>query len=289
MKRFSSSQLSLALSGLLVLLAASCRADREGEALLKRSMEAEARAKILQAEFSTQLGMGSETKKVRGTITLQKPNRAHIVMSDAGGEGDVVTHSDGKRLINLVNSEKQYTVEPPDLAGGNVVRYTYSMEARIFFEPDLLDRFRSLGTGVKVTGTQTIGGVQCKVLQAMGMREGQSRLYIDPDGIVRGLSTVSGKGDSRQTQDSRLTNVKVDAALPSNALAWTPPRAARHVEAITVSAESGGTGASPGSYLIQTGKPAPGFELTLMGGGRVAAASLFKSNRITLLNFWSYG
>src|SRR5579871_1019781 len=58
----------------LALLSTGAHADKAGDALLQKCMQATARARTLQADFTTRLGFGPETTKVHGLLQLQKPN-----------------------------------------------------------------------------------------------------------------------------------------------------------------------------------------------------------------------
>ncbi len=274
---------------LTLLAPGMARADKAGEALLDHCIQVEAKTQVMRADYSSEIVRGHQTVKVKGHLLLKKPNVVHIITSGSGGEKDEILHSDGKRLLHYVESEKQYTREQPDPSGGNVVRMASSLEAMVFFNPDMLNQFRGLGTGLKIVGKVTIGGVSCQALQAT-VRDGNIyKVYIGPDSLLHGITQIIGKGDSQQILESRLTGVKTDTLNLATALNWTPPTKAKLVEQITMKAESGGSGASPASELLAIGSLAPAFELPTVAGEKVSLASLTKPNKVVLVNFWDYG
>jgi hypothetical protein len=272
-----------------VVTAGSARADKAGEALLDRCIQAETKAALLQADYSSEIVRGRQTVKVKGHFVLKKPNVAHILYSGSGGEKDETVHSDGRKLLHYMASEKQYTRETPDMSGGNVVRMASSLEAMVFFNPDLLNQFRGLGSGLKIVGTVKIGGTACQALQAT-VRDGNIyKVYIGPDNLLHGISQIMGKGDTRQVLESRLTGVGTDAGSAARTLAWTPPAKAKLVEQITLQASSGGSGASPAAELLAVGSVAPAFDLAMVTGEKMALATLTKPTKVVLVNFWDYG
>ena len=265
------------------------RADKAGDALLDRCIQAETKAPLVQADYSSEIVRGKQTVKIKGHFVLKKPNVAHITYSGSGGEKDETIHSDGRKMLHYMESEKQYTKESPDLSGGNIVRMTNSLEAMVFFNPDMLNQFRGLGSGLKITGNMMIGGVSCQTLQALGRDSNTYKIYIGPDNLLHGITQIIGKGDRREVLESRLTGVRTDAASATVALNWNPPAKAKLVERITYQAASGGSGASPGSELLALGSIAPAFTLPTVSGARVSLADLTKPNKIVLVNFWDYG
>ena len=267
----------------------AARADRAGEALLDRCIQAEMKTPVLQADYSSEIVRGRQTVKVRGHFVLKKPNLAHVVYSGIGGPKDEIVHSDGRKLLHYMASEKQYTRDAPDMSGGNVVRMVNSLEAMVFFNPDLLNQFRGLGSGLKIVGSVTIGGVPCQALKAT-VRDGNIyKVYIGPDYLLHGITQNIGKGDALQVLESRLTGVRTDANGANVAMVWTPPAKAKLVDQITLQAASGGSGASPGSELLPVGSVAPAFALPMIGGPKTALADLARPSKVLIVNFWNLG
>lgn len=279
----------LILCCLGTIAAGAARADKAGDALLDRCLQAETKTPVLQADYSSEIVRGRQTVKVKGHFVLKKPNVAHIIYSGSGGDKDETVHSDGRKMLHYMESEKQYTRETPDLSGGNVVRMANSLEAMVFFNPDLLNQFRGLGSGLRIVGTVTIGGVSCQALKAT-VRDGSIyKVYIGPDNLLHGITQIMGKGDRQEILESRLTSVRADAAGTAATLAWNPPAKAKLVEQITLQAASGGSGASPAAELLAVGSVAPAFDLQAVGGEKSSLAGLTKPMKVVLVNFWDYG
>ncbi len=271
------------------ITAGAARADKAGDALLDKCLQAETKTPVVQADYSSDIVRGRQTVKVKGHFTLKKPNVAHIIYSGPGGEKDEAVHSDGRKMLHYMESEKQYTRETPDLSGGNVVRMASSLEAMVFFNPDLLNQFRGLGSGLKIVGNTTIGGVSCQALQATVRNGDIFKVYIGPDNLLHGITQIIGKGDRREVLESRLTGVRTDAGSATVALNWTPPAKAKLVEQIRMQAASGGSGASPSADLLAIGSVAPAFELQAATGEKMSLAGLTKPVKVILVNFWDYG
>lgn len=274
---------------LSTLAAVSARADKAGDALLDRCIQAEKQTQLVQADYSSEIVRGRQTVKVKGHFVLKKPNVAHIVYSGSGGDKDETVHSDGRKMLHYMESEKQYTKETPDLSGGNVVRSANSLEAMVFFNPDLLNQFRGLGSGLKIVGTVNIGGVSCQALQALVRGGNTFKIYIGPDNLLHGITQLIGQGDRREVLESRLTAVRTDAASATTAMNWTPPAKAKLVERITYQASSGGSGASPAAGLLAVGSVAPAFNLQAVSGEKISLPMLTRPNKVVLVNFWDYG
>jgi outer membrane lipoprotein-sorting protein len=271
---------------MLALIPAGARADAAGEALLQKCVGAEGRIQTLQADFVTTKKTNGQAETIRGTLKLKKPNLAQIVMNGTGGQNNITTLSDGKTLVTYMRSDNEYLTEAADMSGGNIARGTI-LEAMVFFNADTLNQFRSTGTAVKIAGSQNVGDMACRVLQITGSQKGYSyRIFVGPDNLLRGTSTTMSAGGQSASFESRLTNVKTDAALPQTAFAWTPPKGAKPFQAeVKANPTAGGDDADD---LLAVGKAAPNFELPLYNGGKVNLASVYKANRATLLNFWSY-
>jgi hypothetical protein len=93
-------------------------------------------------------------------------------------------------------------------------------------------------------------------------------------------------GGQQASFESRLTGVKTNVALPQTAFAWNPPKGAKPFQAeVKANPNAGGDDADD---LLPVGRAAPNFELPLYNGGMVNLASVYKANKATLLNFWSY-
>jgi outer membrane lipoprotein-sorting protein len=274
------------LTGAVVGLAAPARADRAGDALLQKCVDAETKAQAIDANFTHQFKENGVLRTQTGTLRLKKPNLAHIVVVSAKKEttGNVIINSDGKNFTTYSQSDNDYSQEPSDMAGGNVGRNNI-IETALFFNPDLLNRWRSLANGVKVVGAVSVGNTTCQVLRFDGIPDLTLKLYIGPDGLLRGANKVF-KGDRDETH---LVDVKATVKLTPAAFRWQPPHGAKTVQEVAASIAQQATAAPERAVsLLPAGRKAPDFTLTQYNGGSMSLSSVIKSHKAVLLNFWSY-
>ena len=278
---FAHAAMALSL-GVLMALPQSVRADASADALFARCLAAEKSAQTLQGDFTVQAG--NDTGK--GTLQLQKPNIAHVVMTPPKS-GGVILHSNGKTFTLYHTTENAYQTQPADMSGGNVVAMVPSFEAAVFFNPDLLNRQKSQGSGFKIAENVTIGGISCKTLQLIGTGQNTVKFYIGPDYLLRGYTEIDVKNGAKQTLETRLVNVKVSAPLPASALGWTLPKGALTAQQYAQQHSQPSSGTSQDEGLLPVGKAAPVFELQQLGGGKINLANAVKANKVTLVNFWA--
>ncbi|HLK58054.1 MAG TPA: redoxin domain-containing protein [Chthonomonadaceae bacterium] len=268
--------------GMLCAWAQAARADAAGDALLQKCLDAETRTQTIQGDFTIQQNGGAD----KGTLLLKKPNVAHIVLT-AMSDDSRILHSNGKILTSLDTTENFYHTQPADLSGGNVVSGVMSPEAQIFFNPDLLNRLISQGSGVKVGESMTIGGVVCKTLLVTGTGRNVMKFYVGPDYLLRGYTQIAYNNGAKQTMETRLTNVKANGGVPSAILSWSVPKGAKTMKEYASSHNRPNSGTSQEEGLIPVGKAAPAFELQQLGGGKINLANAVRSNKVTLVNFWA--
>ncbi len=280
-------QIALLLMGPLVLAALPTRADKAGEALLQKCLDAETKAQSIDAKFTHQFKENGMVRIQSGTLQLKKPNLAHIVVVSAKKEtaGNVIINSDGKNFVTYSQSDNDYAREAADMGGGNIARNNI-LETALFFNPDMLNRLRSLAIGVKVAGQVSVGNVLCQVLRFDGIPRVALKLDIGPDGLVRGTTKVFN-GDNDETH---LTDLKSNAALRQTAFRWQPPRGARTVQEVAASIAQQTTGSETAQAvsLLPVGRRAPSFSLEQYRGGNLTLASEIRAHRAIVLNFWSY-
>lgn len=289
-------RLSLFLCPVLTaLLITGAYADKAGEQLLQKCFTAETRATTLEANFTHQFLENGEPRIQTGTLQLKKPNLAHIVVKGSKGQtSDVLINSDGKNFYTYSLAEKAYACEPTDMTGSNVARNNIT-ETKIFFFPDYLNRLRAAAKDVRISGEITIGDTPCRILEFYGMKQ-QLRLYIGSDGIVRGIRVRAPRekggasGSEEIRNETHLTKVKVDVALPHTSFQWAPPKGSRTVQEVQASERAKEMAAAQGQQaisLIPVGKTVPDFTLPLADGGKVTLSAEYKKNKVTLLNFWA--
>lgn len=251
---------------LLIILAALMlpsvvQADKAGDALLQKCFEATTNASTLQAAFTHQHKENGQAQTQTGTLLLQKPNRAHIVVNSRKGQGsNVVINSDGSKFVTYTYAENAYAQEASDPTGGNVARNNIN-ETKIFFYPDYLNRLRSAASGARISGALSVGSATCKVLELTGLPQ-KLKLYVGSDGIIRGM-LVEGR-DFRD--ETHLTDVKVGASVAQTAFNWKAPKGAKTVAEVAASEAAQEQAAAQGRQavsLLSVGKTVPDFTLPL--------------------------
>ena len=253
--------------------------------LLQQCFEATTKASTLQAAFTHRHREDGQTQTQVGTLLLQKPNKAHIIVNSRKEQGrDVVINSDGSKFVTYTYAKNAFAQEPSDASGGNVARNNIN-ETKIFFFPDYLNRLRSLASGARITGGISVGNTTCKILTLAGLPQ-RLKLYVGGDGIIRGM-LVEGAGFSDETH---LKDVKVNAPSAQTAFNWKPPKSAKNVAQVAASEAAQEQAAALGMQavsLLPVGSIAPDFTLPLATGGKVTLSQELSQNRVTLLSFWA--
>jgi outer membrane lipoprotein-sorting protein len=271
---------------LLAMVPPIARADKTGEAWLQKCLDAETRAGSISAQFTHEFKENGQLRTQTGTIEIKKPNFAHIVVVAAKKEttGNVVINSDGKNFITYSQSDNDYALEAADVGGGNIARNNI-LETAIFFNPDMLNRLRSLASGVKVVSEVSVGNAPCKVLRFDGIQGITLKLYIGADGLIRGtLKKFNG-----DTDETHLVGLKSNADLAPVAFRWQPPRSAKTVQQVAASmAQQANSVPQQAISLLPVGRKAPDFTLPRCDGGSLTLSSVITSHKAILLNFWSY-
>ncbi len=267
----------------IVLGARPAWADKAGDALLQKCVDAEGKAQTLAADFTHLSRLEGQTRVQTGKIQIKKPNFAHIVITAPKNEtsGNVVIHSDGRQFLTYSPSDNTYAQEAADVSGGNIARNNI-VETNIFFNPDLLNRYRFMGSGAKIVGSVTVGGTACKILEITGIPKNNFRITIGADGLLRGSLHVWG--DSRD--ETHLTNLRANSAIAPAAFVWKMPRGAKTVQEV-VSSHAAETQGQRAVSLLAVGKIAPDFTLTQLSGQSVSLSTLLKANKVVLVNFWA--
>lgn len=280
----SRAQAPVVLCFILCGMITPCRADKFGEALLQECIAAEMRTQGIKAHFTHQFSQRGELRVQTGTLLLKKPNLAHIlVVSDRQEKASrVVIHSDGRRFVTYSSADNVFSEESADPSGGNVARNNL-FETYLFFDPDQLNRIRESFTGVRTAGRITVGGTNCRILQFQGNPDLTLKLYIGPEGLLRGAAKVY-RGERDETH---LTQLRQDAGLTQALLRWKPPQGAKTAEQVQASMAAQAQGQQAAS-LLPIGRKAPVFTLPTANGGRISLAQAVSNHRALLLNFWSY-
>ena len=275
------------LLGSMMVVPMRAQCDVAGDALLQKCIDAETKCRSLQADFTMETKQGGTASTAHGTLKLQKPNLGLITTSEGRRGVDTTYASDGKKLFTYVRADNEFLSEAADPAGGNVGRKA-GVEASTFFYADTLGQLTAQGTGLKISGSVSIGGAICKELKVVGGRPNSSvKLYIGPDYLLRGVSMSYGTEDSKTTTESRLTNVKT-TVIPRSVFAFALPKGAKPFsERVAAAGPSSGTSAEE-SALLKIGTVAPDFQLPQADGSKVSLLTTARAHKGILLNFWSY-
>lgn len=263
------------------------RADKAGDALLEKCVEAEGKLKTLQASFTLKQETGAQTRSLHGTMKLQKPNRALITLQGGQASDSRTLASDGRQFTTYYSADNEFLKEAADPSGGNIGRVA-STEVTTFFNPDVMNQIRAQGNGIKIAGTLSIGGVTCKELRVTGgPPNSMYKLYIGPDLLLHGVNLAYDTAMGRSATESRLTDLKPNAAMPPATFAFALPKGAKpYQERVANTRPSSGTDTSD-SGLLPTGGAAPDFQLPQADGARLTFSSVYKAHRATLLCFWN--
>ena len=123
-----------AVSNSVLLWPVCARADKAGEALLEKCVEAEGKLKTLQASFTLKQETGADTRSVHGTLKLQRPNRALITLQGGQASDRRTLASDGKQFTTYYDSDNEFQREPADptaaMSGGRRARRSRSSSTR---------------------------------------------------------------------------------------------------------------------------------------------------------------
>ena len=275
---------SLAL-GSAIAIPQSGRADRQGDALLQRAVSSTAKLKSIEFEVQVRTKDGRKDVTRNIVISLKRPNLAHVFSSGNGSSPNTTLFSDGKQLTTFYREDKEFLRSPVDMNGGNIFS-TGPVEAAVFFNPDLLNRLPMMGTGIKRTGSQLVGGVHCDVLKVIGAAKGSSfTIYMGPDGLLRGSTTIT----SNMVQESRVKRLRSNAVLSKSVFAWNPPAGAKPYQQKSAEVTLPTRLPEDDNGLLKVGAKAPDMLVNTLDGSKIQLSSLYKQNIATLVNFWFVG
>jgi peroxiredoxin len=278
-------------AGVLAALAcatpAAARADKAGEALLEKCVVAEGKLKSLQASFTLRQEMAADSRSVHGTMKLLKPNRALITMQGAQASDSRTLASDGRQFTTYFSADNEFQREAADPSGGNIGRAVCT-EVTAFYNPDVLNQIRAQGAGIKIAGTKSIGGVECKELRVTGGAAGSMlALFVGPDLLLHGVTLAYDSRAGRSVTESRLTDMRPNTAFTVTSMAFSLPRSAKpYQERVADTRPSSGTDPAE-SGLLPIGSKAPDFQLPRPEGGKLTFSSIYARQKATLLCFWN--
>jgi outer membrane lipoprotein-sorting protein len=179
-----------------------------------------ATAKVSSIRADVEGAIGPEL--YNGSITLKRPNLAHITISGEGGLGTFQVISDGNKLHTFFPADNSFVASGPGKHGEYVNAYVADQIA-FFFQPDSIKAAMKKGKAAHA-GTLPLDGETYDLVD-QSLDDGRNttlRYFIaQSDHMIHGVST-SRAGETLKW--SRLKRVKRDAALDSATFAWTPPQ-----------------------------------------------------------------
>lgn len=217
-------------TGIALFSGQPAQADKAGEALLQKCIAAESRLSSLQSSATMKRSIGGRQSVRNAKMMLQKPNKARVEFRDSKGLLNTLIVSNGKSLsILIIDKEgKRYVTLPTDPTGYNfaavITPIGGGVESIFFFNPKTALKIVD-DKSPKITGSQVIGGLKCRVLDCKSGKGTIYRIYIGPDNRLRGGSLID-KGGTLETQ---LIKAEYDTKLPASTFAWTPPKDAKSI------------------------------------------------------------
>jgi len=236
------------------------------------------------------------------SVAMRRPDRLAIRLTKGMMGATVVC--DGKVLYRYQPLMRKYTATAapknldellggPDPAGGALIMAAPSMQ----FAAGLLvsDPYEVMMAGVtdgEYVGIQRIEGAECHHLVfhqedldwEIWVQTGEEplvrRIVPDLTKVLAQVSTLAPEaGQFTMETIVSFDHWQVNPDLPDEAFAFRPPAGARRVRSFAEQEPR-----KPGQELV--GNQAPGFELDLLGGGRVNLAD-HKDKEIVMLDFWA--
>ncbi len=275
------------VSALAFAASAGAGADESAQQILKRCKAAELHAQSLRAVCYQTTKSDGTNSSTTARILLRKPNYARVELMS--GQSAVATnlYCDGRNLYSFNAADRTFTKAPARSAADSLSMplTASSMVGSIFVEPAMLDQLSSSGFHAYRVGHAHYAGIQCKAVflrQAVTPYSAELTLYIGPDYILRGLVMNARMKDGSTRMESRLEHVRINVPAPKREFAWAPPKSMQPADEAVVAAPTG-------DDLLKPGTDAPEFTLTELHKAPVQFSSIYKANKVTILNFWDAG
>ncbi|HLJ56316.1 MAG TPA: hypothetical protein VKT77_14845, partial [Chthonomonadaceae bacterium] len=253
----------------------------DADALLRRCMEAERRARSLTADYRRETRSAGQLSVLSGTLQLTKPNLALIRVRGAVPSDTLVYRSDALNFVTYRPAESDYFSQPSDDSGRHI-QSTGCVEAAAFFDPSVIRTYRGQAARVTIGAPLTIDGARCTRVVLEGA-PGRStfQLYIGADQLLRGMRSVIGP---QLSIESRISRVRSPAAIPSAVFAWKPPPGTRPSAGSTCRFAISDRLRDPA--LTAPGRNAPDFPVTCAGPGIRGLFGLLRQRKAIVLDFW---
>jgi len=246
----------------------------ETEALLQELKRAYLAAETLTADVELLRRDGKTETRLRGSVSLKKPNLVRVELTGPFGRKIV---SDGRSLwtwLSEGNTYRKAEVRPFFAENFGVL---WAKPISLFFNPDNLvlnPLVRRENTQSRLVGTEQKGAVLYRILEVTtsGVCAEKIRHFIAPDGLVRRTEAeLTSQGESIHLE-AVFTNLRVGVPLSEENFTFAPGTAAPD---------------DPGKRGL-VGSRASDFTLPLVSTGRIALQDVRAKNRAVLLSFWFY-
>lgn len=243
--------------------------------VLDQAAIASRKTSSLSADILLTWHTGGVTRQAHGTIRLQRPNLARIVLQ--GSYPELLLVSDGRTRF-LAPTETQYQTSAMDAAGLGIDSPWWGLPFRYFFTqsvnpfgatPDPNAIFKNATSALKEPARWYTVSVQ-----GMSPMGGYTeRLSFDSDGDLIASSVQFGEGANGATFDASLSHIRHQ---PIDAQTFRFKPAHGQLEAANT------------DTMLPLQAPAPAFSLPAVGGKTVSLADLRRGRKAVLLNFWYY-
>jgi outer membrane lipoprotein-sorting protein len=265
------------LLGVALALCSSmgARADEKADALIQASREATTRIETLQADLDLKLG----DRAITGKVVAKRPNLLRLEMK--GYPMELVV-SDGKTHYTYMPAQNEY--QKRELSGGTVggvvPGWVYPVSA--FLNPVGIGQALA-GATRTYKGRETVAGREYDVIEVVYPvpSERTLRWYISPEDKLVHRVVNTPKDPKASPIIAEMTNIRTGAPVAADAFVWTPPATAKLYAPPTL--------ADYEKMLVPVGMPAPSFDLSTPGGGRLSLENALKGKKAVLVNFWFYG
>ena len=291
------------LGASIVSTARAAKIDPEAEKLVQKVSDYYAGLKAFRSVLASSMKISSaeapaidKEMKLTYDIAVDRPKRLSAVLK-AGSLGATVV-SDGKQLFTYSPETGKYSVQDApatvdDILKTPTMQQLNLMKTLTFFgalvSPKPYEAFMEGVESATLAGTEEIDGVKCQRVKLeqeampwemwveMGDKPIVKRIAPDLSSLV--------KGNPRVPEDIKLdvvinfTGFNPELKPTEDDFKFTPPADAKQSDSPFGEPE----GAEQHALL---GKPAPGFELALLDGGKLKLVD-HKDKQVVILDFWA--
>jgi thiol-disulfide isomerase/thioredoxin len=283
----------LALSA-VAIASSLCQARADGPssdvvALLNQSTAAYKQMKSYQHIAVWQLTQGAQSREIKYTLALERPNKFAFKSSNPKQDAAV---SDGKHFINYKSQTSEYTKTPAPAtyAGIDIVddvtfqpMATY-LVALMLQGNALADKDFTASTiaQLKVGPAATLDGKKAETL-VMDGNGATTTFYLDASThrMLKYLMKITGQPI---TISETLTDVRVNQPIEASVFQYTPPPQAK-VVAKFADPQEAQIAAMKALTEKYEGKPAPDFNMKTRDGKDISLTGL--RGKVVVVDFWA--